>query len=168
MLQQFVGNECIRQLIDYGNEPPFLVLEHLESDALRYSGEARISRQDIKFIARNILSALRSLHAKGIAHTGKTMPCHPATSIYADPTWLKTLNQTTCSLTSMQRARESWKLSWLTVVSLNRCLASTAPSQCLHYIAKATHVMLVSRTTLATQLTSSELLSFEALKRCWA
>ncbi|KAK5711485.1 hypothetical protein LTR17_018360 [Elasticomyces elasticus] len=69
ILQQFEGDAPIRQLIDYGKEPPFLVLEHLESDALRSSSEARISRQDIKFIARSVLSALECLHAKGIAHT---------------------------------------------------------------------------------------------------
>ncbi|KAK4889762.1 hypothetical protein LTR27_011474 [Elasticomyces elasticus] len=69
LLQQFEGDAHIRQLIDYGKEPPFLVLEHLESDALRSSSEARISRQDIKLIARSVLSALESLHAKGFAHT---------------------------------------------------------------------------------------------------
>lgn len=70
ILQKFAGKECIRQLIDHGEETPCLVLEHLESDALISSGRERVSRQDIKLIARSILTALESLHAKGIAHTG--------------------------------------------------------------------------------------------------
>lgn len=58
-------------MLDYGEDPPFLVLEHLDDDALRLSGEGKLSRSDIKSIARNTLRALSSLHAKGIAHTGK-------------------------------------------------------------------------------------------------
>ena len=84
ILQQFVGDSCIRNFIDHGKEPPFLVLEHLEFDALRSSSEARISRQDIKFIARSVLSALGSLHAKGIAHTGNVIRLCPARYDLAD------------------------------------------------------------------------------------
>ncbi|WPB06585.1 uncharacterized protein RHO25_011242 [Cercospora beticola] len=69
ILQQFESNSCIRNFIDHGNEPPFLVLEHLELGALKSSSERSFSRQDVKFIAHNVLSALASLHAKGIAHT---------------------------------------------------------------------------------------------------
>lgn len=78
ILQQFAGDSYIRQLIDCGKETPFLVLEHFESDALTSSSEARISKQDIKFIARSILSALESLHGKGIAHTGKVIRFYSA------------------------------------------------------------------------------------------
>ncbi|KAF2215435.1 hypothetical protein CERZMDRAFT_36105 [Cercospora zeae-maydis SCOH1-5] len=53
----------------FRNKPPFLVLEYLELDALKASGQAKLSRQDIKFVARSVLTALGSLHAKGIAHT---------------------------------------------------------------------------------------------------
>jgi len=84
MLQQFVGDSCIRNFIDHGKEPPFLVLEHLQFDALRSSSEARISRQDIKFVARNVLSALGSLHAKGIANTGNVIRLCPARYDLAD------------------------------------------------------------------------------------
>ncbi|KJX94470.1 hypothetical protein TI39_contig4189g00010 [Zymoseptoria brevis] len=69
ILQQFEGDPCIRQLIDHGKEPSFLVLEYLESDALKASREAKLARKDIKFIARSVLSALNTLHAKGLAHT---------------------------------------------------------------------------------------------------
>jgi casein kinase II subunit alpha len=83
ILQQFEGDPCIRQLIDHAKddhakELPCLILEHLESDALKSSGQATMSRQNVKFIARSILSALVSLHAKGIAHTGKMSRVHPA------------------------------------------------------------------------------------------
>ncbi|SMY22060.1 unnamed protein product [Zymoseptoria tritici ST99CH_1A5] len=69
ILQQFAGDPYIRQLIDHGKEPSFLVLEHLDFDALRSSRRAKLARKDIKVIARSVLSALKSLHAKGIAHT---------------------------------------------------------------------------------------------------
>lgn len=70
VLQQVEGNACIRQLIDFAKEPPCLVMEHLQDDALKSSSKSKLSRKSIKFIARSILSALGSLHAKGIAHTG--------------------------------------------------------------------------------------------------
>jgi casein kinase II subunit alpha len=78
ILQQFKGYTCIRQLVDHAKEPPCLILEHLESDALKSSGQATMSRQNVKFIARSILSALASLHAKGIAQTGEMSRIHPA------------------------------------------------------------------------------------------
>lgn len=71
MLQQFVDCPHIRQLLDHGEDPPFLALEHLDDDALRLSGAGKLSRSDIKTIARGTLRALSSLHAKGIAHTGE-------------------------------------------------------------------------------------------------
>jgi casein kinase II subunit alpha len=77
ILQQFEGDACIRQLVDHAKEPPCLILEHLQSDALKAAGQATTSRQNVKFIARSILSALASLHAKGIAHTGKMIRVHP-------------------------------------------------------------------------------------------
>lgn len=73
ILRQFEGDAYIRQLIDHGKDSPFLVLEHLDSDALRLSRKARLSKQDTRLIARSILSALGSLHAKGIAHTGNAI-----------------------------------------------------------------------------------------------
>jgi casein kinase II subunit alpha len=78
ILQQFEGDACIRQLVDHAKEPPCLILEHLESGTLKLSDQATVSRQSVKFIARSILSALASLHAKGIAHTGKMIRVHPA------------------------------------------------------------------------------------------
>ncbi|RMY80671.1 hypothetical protein D0862_12636, partial [Hortaea werneckii] len=70
VLQKFKGHACIRQLIDHAERPHCLVLEHLHEDALRSARKAPISRRNIKTIARNILSALKTLHANGIVHTG--------------------------------------------------------------------------------------------------
>lgn len=70
ILQKFESHACIRQLLDYAEDPPCLVLEHLQEDVLRSATKAPISRQNIKTIARSILSALESLHANGIIHTG--------------------------------------------------------------------------------------------------
>ncbi|RMZ01932.1 hypothetical protein D0862_06193 [Hortaea werneckii] len=69
VLQRFKGDACIRQLLDSSEDSPCLVLEHLQEDALRSVTKASISRQNIRTIARSILSALESLHANGIIHT---------------------------------------------------------------------------------------------------
>ncbi|TKA76808.1 hypothetical protein B0A49_00544 [Cryomyces minteri] len=69
ILRRFQGHPCIRQLVDHVDDPPYLVLEQLERDASKASGEAKLARSDIKLIARNILEALKSLHEEGIAHT---------------------------------------------------------------------------------------------------
>jgi casein kinase II subunit alpha len=71
ILERFQNHPTIRQLIDYIEDPPCLVLEHLESDGLQCSGEAKLSRPDIKLIAKSVLGALKSLHEMDIAHTGK-------------------------------------------------------------------------------------------------
>ena len=73
ILRQFEGDAYIGQLIDHVKDSPFLILEHLDSDALRLSRKALLSKQDIRLIARSMLSALGSLHAKGFAHTGNTV-----------------------------------------------------------------------------------------------
>lgn len=73
VLQRFRRNLYIRNLIDVGGEPLFLVLEELQSDALTASGKSPLPKKDIKFIAYEILSALTALHAQGIAHTGNTV-----------------------------------------------------------------------------------------------
>jgi serine/threonine protein kinase len=78
LLQKFPNHPSIRQLIDYvEEEPPSLILEHLECDSLQASREEKLSRPDIKFIAKNVLEALKSFHDLGFAHTGKTDPQNP-------------------------------------------------------------------------------------------
>lgn len=48
VLRLFEGDAYIRQLIDHGKDSPFLVLEQLDSDALRLSRKAWPSKQDIQ------------------------------------------------------------------------------------------------------------------------
>lgn len=78
ILQQFAGDPFIRQLVDHGASAPFLALEYLDVDALQMSRRCRLPRQEIKLIARSILSALGSLHARGIAHTGSRIHVYRA------------------------------------------------------------------------------------------
>ena len=71
VLQAVSGNRCIRPLIDTTEEPSSLVLQHLDDNLLNASNTSRLERGDIKFVARNVLTALSSLHEKGYVHTGK-------------------------------------------------------------------------------------------------
>lgn len=48
VLRQLEGDAYIRQLIDHGKDSPFLILEQLDSDALRLSRKAWPSKQDIQ------------------------------------------------------------------------------------------------------------------------
>lgn len=89
----------IRQWLDQGVDPPFLVLEYMDNDALRLSGEGILSRSDIKAIARGTLQALSFLHAQGMAHTGKVLLIDPPRGSLAEQMWTKTSNQITSSST---------------------------------------------------------------------
>ena len=71
ILRRFHGHPYFRQLVDHVEDPPCMVLEKLQCDALKASGAARLVRSDINMIAKSILEALSSLHEEGIAHTGK-------------------------------------------------------------------------------------------------
>jgi beta-phosphoglucomutase-like phosphatase (HAD superfamily) len=120
ILRRFEGDAYIRQLIDHNKEAPFLVLEFLDSDALRWSRQARVPRQDVKIIAHSILSALESLHAKGIAHTGNTTHSYATPQKYPNHSCIKMSSRTTFYSTSTPAIQESWKLSWPIVVSLSK------------------------------------------------
>jgi hypothetical protein len=69
-LQRFTNHQSIRQLVDSIDEPPCLILEHLECDALEASGQSRLGRSDVELIAKKVLEALQALHERGLAHTG--------------------------------------------------------------------------------------------------
>ena len=51
-------------------EPPAIVLKYLDDDITRASRKQRLTRQEIKYVARNVLEALQVLHEDGYAHTG--------------------------------------------------------------------------------------------------
>jgi hypothetical protein len=70
ILEFFQGRPCIRQLIDEVADPPCLVLEHLDDDLLNAAKIKKLDRIDIKFVATNILKALKEFHEAGYVHTG--------------------------------------------------------------------------------------------------
>jgi casein kinase II subunit alpha len=70
ILERFPGRPCIRQLIDKAADPPCLVMEHLDDNLLNASNTEKLDRMDIKFVARNILEALKVFHEAGCVHTG--------------------------------------------------------------------------------------------------
>lgn len=51
-------------------EPPSIVLKYLDSDLLSESNKQRLSRPEIKQVAKAILQALQTLHEDGLVHTG--------------------------------------------------------------------------------------------------
>lgn len=62
----------IRPLIDdivEPSEPASIVLRYLDTDLLKESNKKRLSRSDIKKVAKAILLALKVLHQDGLVHT---------------------------------------------------------------------------------------------------
>ncbi|KAI1881863.1 hypothetical protein JX265_000689 [Neoarthrinium moseri] len=51
------------------NDPPSILLAYRDSDLLEESNRKRLSRLEIKQVARKVLSALRILHRDGMVHT---------------------------------------------------------------------------------------------------
>jgi serine/threonine protein kinase len=51
-------------------EPPAIVLKYLDDDITRASRKQRLTRQEIKYVAKNVLEALQVLHEDGYVHTG--------------------------------------------------------------------------------------------------
>jgi casein kinase II subunit alpha len=71
VLQALNGNPCIRPLVDTVEEPPSLVLRHLDDNLLDASNATRLEKADIKLVARNVLIALDALHERVYVHTGQ-------------------------------------------------------------------------------------------------
>ncbi|KAL8719657.1 MAG: hypothetical protein Q9225_003354 [Loekoesia sp. 1 TL-2023] len=69
VLQAVSENPCIRPLVDTIKQPSALVLRHLDDNLLDASNAKRLEKADIKFVARNMLTALAALHEKGYVHT---------------------------------------------------------------------------------------------------
>lgn len=70
----------IRPLIDVIEEPtdyPSILLEYRDSDLLAESNQKRLSRPEIKQVAKSVLEALRILHKDGMVHTGMQDICRP-------------------------------------------------------------------------------------------
>lgn len=63
---------CIRPLIEELGDstvPPTLILKHLDNDALRASNKQRLTRLEVKYVAKRVLEALSVLHDEGFVHT---------------------------------------------------------------------------------------------------
>ncbi|KAJ9298774.1 hypothetical protein DTO217A2_8361 [Paecilomyces variotii] len=58
----------IRPLLDEIADPPAIVLKHLDDHLLNASISKRLTSQEIKYVARGILEALKVLHEDGTVH----------------------------------------------------------------------------------------------------
>lgn len=56
--------------IDEPEDPPAIVLRYLDSDLRAESDRQRLTRPEIKQVAKCVLEALRILHQDGMVHTG--------------------------------------------------------------------------------------------------
>lgn len=56
-------------------DPPAIVLKHLDDHLLNASVSKRLTNQEIKYVARRILEALKVLHDNNFVHTGKCRDC---------------------------------------------------------------------------------------------
>ena len=70
VLKRFQTISSLRCLIDEVQDPPLLVLEHLDSNLLIESGTAKLESSEVKQVAKAVLQALAALHENGIVHTG--------------------------------------------------------------------------------------------------
>jgi serine/threonine protein kinase len=50
--------------------PLAIILKYLDDDVKRASRKQRLTRQEIKYVAKNVLEALQVLHKDGYVHTG--------------------------------------------------------------------------------------------------
>ncbi|KAF8864050.1 kinase-like protein [Acephala macrosclerotiorum] len=69
VLKHFHARPGIRQLLDETQDPPSLVLKHLDDNLLTASNSKRLEKPEIKFIAKRILEALQAFHEDGYVHT---------------------------------------------------------------------------------------------------
>lgn len=83
ILRRFqVKSNLIRPLLDEieDHSAPAIVLRHLDDNVHHASVSRRLTRQEVKYVARNVLEALSVLHEEGFVHTGMAlliMRCHP-------------------------------------------------------------------------------------------
>ncbi|MCJ1387018.1 hypothetical protein MMC17_010147 [Xylographa soralifera] len=70
ILKRFQTVSSLRRLIDEIQDPPLLVLEHLDSNLLIESATKKLQSSEVKHVAKAVLQALAALHEEGIVHTG--------------------------------------------------------------------------------------------------
>ncbi|KAL9121403.1 MAG: hypothetical protein Q9187_002042 [Circinaria calcarea] len=69
VLKTFRGKPYIRQLVDEIQDPPSLVLKHLDDNLLNASNSKKLERKDVKVVAKSVLKALKVFHECGYVHT---------------------------------------------------------------------------------------------------
>ena len=74
----------IRPLIEVADEPGFMVLRYLDDNVYTAASIQRLSRKDLRLVARTILGALEALHPKGYNHSGKLRRAFTIWSQYLD------------------------------------------------------------------------------------
>jgi casein kinase II subunit alpha len=74
VLKHFHARPGIRQLLDETQDPPSLVLKHLDDNLLTVSNSKRLENPEINIIAKRILEALQAFHEDGYVHTGIALP----------------------------------------------------------------------------------------------
>jgi len=74
VLKHFHARPGIRQLLDETQNPPTLVLKHLDDNLLSASNSKRLEKSEIKLVAKGILEALQELHKDCYVHTGIALP----------------------------------------------------------------------------------------------
>ncbi len=52
-------------------EPPAIILKYLDDNLTRASRKQRLTRREIKSVAKKVLEALQVLHGDSYVHTGK-------------------------------------------------------------------------------------------------
>lgn len=75
VLRKFQSNTPhLRPLVDdiiEPQDPPAIVLKHLEDDLQSASAARKLSKREIKYVSRSVLQALNVLHEDGYVHTGQ-------------------------------------------------------------------------------------------------
>jgi casein kinase II subunit alpha len=72
ILKRFHSRQGIRQLLDETLDPPSLVLEYFNDNALGASNSKRFRNSEVKLIAKRVLEALQVSHENRYVHTGTT------------------------------------------------------------------------------------------------
>ncbi|GLB19168.1 hypothetical protein AtubIFM61612_009073 [Aspergillus tubingensis] len=57
--------------------PPAIILKYLDDDVTRASRKQRLTRPELKYVAKNVLEVLQVLHEDGYVHTGLEYPVSP-------------------------------------------------------------------------------------------
>ena len=74
----------IRPLIEVADKPGCMVLRYLDDNIYTAASIQRLSRKDLRLVARTILGALEALHSKGYNHSGKLRRALTIWSQYLD------------------------------------------------------------------------------------